>query len=115
MADNTGYLPLEDYQQLQVLLEKHFDFEKDRILLFGSRATGNHRSDSDLDLVIMSDEDVTAKIPAFRDALQYAELSVPVEAIAYDEATENTVERIEKEGILFWPQPANMQVAGKDA
>lgn len=111
MANNTAHLPLKDYQQLQVLLDQHFDSDKVRVLVFGSRATGQHRPDSDLDLVVISDEGVADQFPAFREALQYAELSVPVEAIPYEDARLDTVKRIEQEGILFWPNPGDMQVA----
>jgi predicted nucleotidyltransferase len=111
MTQNTGYLSYEDYQQLQTLLNRHFDHTEVRVLVFGSRATGHHRPDSDLDLVVMSNKGSTQQVEEFRKALQYAELRVPVEVIGYEEATPETVKRVQDEGILFWPHPSAMQVS----
>ena len=111
MTPNTGYLPFADYQQIQSLLDHHFDPAKVRILVFGSRATGTHQPDSDLDLVIMSETDTSAALQAFREALQYTELTTPVEVIAYEEATPQTNQRISEEGVLFWPQDYTMRLS----
>jgi predicted nucleotidyltransferase len=111
MTQNTGYLPYEDYQQLQALLNRHFDDRQVRVLIFGSRATGRHRPDSDLDLVIIGHHKASDQVDQFRKALQFAELSVPVEAIGYEEATPETEKRVQDEGILFWPHPSEMQVS----
>ncbi|MGO8815461.1 MAG: nucleotidyltransferase domain-containing protein [Terriglobia bacterium] len=57
--------------------------QPDKIILFGSRARGNARPDSDIDLLVIQD----SKVPGYRrDAALYlalAGLNAPVDLITY--------------------------------
>ena len=98
---NPIHIPKGVLQELYHLFDQHLT-GKVKILLFGSRATGNHRPDSDVDLALSSDEDRSNQINELNKAISQAELPLAVELIDYHEASEETLNRIHNEGVVIW-------------
>ncbi len=98
---NPIHIPKDVLQELYHLFDQHLT-GKVKILLFGSRATGNHRPDSDVDLALSSDEDLSSQIIELNKAISQADLPLDVELIDYQEASEGTLNRIHTEGVVIW-------------
>ncbi|MHA1753906.1 MAG: nucleotidyltransferase domain-containing protein [Candidatus Odinarchaeia archaeon] len=91
-------------------IKKIIKDNKDKInlaLLYGSITKGNHKPDSDIDLVVVADE---KEINNLRDkfAIIYLKYSVPISVIFYTPAQFNFIKthpfirRILKEGRILW-------------
>ena len=89
---------------------KKHNIEIDKIILFGSRARGNHREDSDWDILIVTEEklDTRRKITFWYEI--YKRIDLPVDIII---VSENTLKKFGKdvgfiykyaleEGITIW-------------
>lgn len=102
MAENPAYLPHHDYQVLVAIFEEVLKYEQAKVLVFGSRANGDHKPDSDLDLVLRTGNGNKQVIDQLRKTIALSEVQTPVEILDYDEVSPGTLSRIEREGILFW-------------
>ena len=52
---------MKDLKIVKEILERHYNLDKNETYIFGSRARGNHREDSDLDILII-DNDISAHV-----------------------------------------------------
>jgi len=81
-----------------------------RLWLFGSRARGDHRPRSDIDLVADAPEWSAREALDFQDALQQLPMAYSVDAVWWQDPSlpEALRERVERDRKLFWapPQPA---------
>lgn len=113
MADIPAFITREDYQKLVEIFDDVIGDEPAKVLVFGSRATGNHKPESDLDLVLFQDETFAkqAIIEPLRESIRQANLSVAVEIFEQKEVTAYTEKRIQNEGQVFW-ENTNEQKAG---
>lgn len=75
-----------------------------QVILFGSRATHQHRSDSDIDLALRGLEQRKDLEESLKKALSQCGLPVDIEVIPEEEASPATLQRIEQEGVALWPE-----------
>ncbi len=102
MQKNPAYLPDHDYQALVAIFEELLKGKQAKVLVFGSRANGDHKPDSDLDLVLSTGNDKNEVIEQLRKRVASSRVQTSVEILDYNEVTTGTLERIQHEGILFW-------------
>ncbi len=75
--------------------------EVERVLLFGSRATGGHRQRSDIDLAVLC-PDADARVWArIEELVEEAPTLLPIDLVRLDEADPELVARILREGIVL--------------
>src|SRR5438552_17311950 len=75
------------------------------VRVFGSRATGQARRASDLDLAIFAPEATSAEWSDLCDALENAPLIYELDVVRPEQTTsERLKEKIEREGIAIYPE-----------
>lgn len=74
-----------------------------RLVLFGSRARGDARPRSDIDLAVRSEQPIAAATLAqLRDALEESQVPFRIDLVDYARASVQLREAIDREGIA-WP------------
>ncbi len=102
METVPAYLPEADYLSLKKLFKDVFKHKPVKVIVFGSRATGEHNPDSDLDLVLCSDKQVKKEMGKLRQGINKTNLNTEVELLDYKEVAPATLQRIQQEGKVFW-------------
>ena len=74
---------------------------KARVILFGSRARGEHSEHSDVDIAIESDEELSWVITELRGLFEESDLPQKVDVIDFKRAPESLREEIEREGKVW--------------
>jgi predicted nucleotidyltransferase len=72
-----------------------------RVLLFGSRARGDHRPRSDVDLAVDADESPAARLAAL-DLVDDAETLLPIDLVWLPEAPPALWAEVQREGIVLF-------------
>ena len=72
-----------------------------RVILFGSRARGEHSEHSDVDIAIESDEELSWIITELKELLEESDLPQKVDVIDLKRAPESLREEIEREGRVW--------------
>ena len=90
--------------ELSVIFEKHLhDLPDAKVWLFGSRAKGNYKNNSDIDLAISSrSKKVKDRLPHLRLDLQDSNVPYLVDLIYWPELAESFVKEVKKTRIPFW-------------
>jgi predicted nucleotidyltransferase len=91
-------------------LEAAFGRRLRSVVLYGSRARGDHRPDSDIDILVVLDGPIALErdVPATVDALYPIQLEVgvplhasPVDADAYEASEQDFYRRVRREGVAL--------------
>ena len=77
------------------------EFRPQRVLLFGSRARGDHRKNSDIDIAIISAYEHRQK-RKIRERVDEVSGLYSVDLLFWDELAKDFRKRIEKEGIVLY-------------
>ena len=101
----SGSIPLDsrDMAEIQRLLKPFLQRFQARLILFGSRARGDARNVSDIDLAIRAEQPIPAWVMArMRECLEESKLPFRVDLVDYARAPEDLKRAIDEEGIP-WP------------
>lgn len=79
------------------------------ILLFGSRARGDHRRNSDFDLAFKGVTDLDAWSLLVATLLEDAETLCSFDLLRFEEASESMQKNIEREGVLICQLPTSKE------
>ncbi len=85
---------------LKRFLKEYFEGYKVEIYLFGSRAKGTHMEGSDIDIAILSEEDISDRIAILRAILEESNLPYKVDIVDLNRAP-YLKDRVMKEGIRW--------------
>jgi nucleotidyltransferase substrate binding protein (TIGR01987 family) len=91
-------LTKEEYIMLESIL---YEYSKSilSVKIFGSRATGQYKKTSDIDLAISFRKNIISQL---RDAFYESPLSYTVDIIDYDKVSESAIQKvIDRDGIIF--------------
>jgi predicted nucleotidyltransferase len=92
---------LSDEQEnlLTGLIQKVFGEETDlKVYIFGSRATGKNRKNSDLDLALKSrNPDLDTKVFVLRDLIEESKFPLKVDIVNWDKILKEYLPQIKKE------------------
>lgn len=97
------HVPDDAMRQLSSIFEKVLRDQGVEVILFGSRATNQHRADSDIDLALRGTKGRDGLLKSLKKELQKGDFNIEVELVAEEEASAATMERIKNEGIRIWP------------
>ncbi len=92
---------IRNLEELRTFLEDYFAGRKIQVYLFGSRARGDNRSCSDIDLALASDVDLSMDIALINYYLEESDLPYKVDLVEYKKMSEKLQESIIKEGVLW--------------
>jgi len=71
----------------------------ERVVLFGSRARGDHRSKSDFDFAISAPTAGIREWDAIREVIEYAPTLLRIDLVRYEEAPEALRAEIDRDGV----------------
>jgi len=71
------------------------------ILVFGSRARGDHQEFSDLDLMVESEQDISAKVGDIQEALENGNFPYKVDIVLSKDFAESYQDNFEKDKVAF--------------
>lgn len=80
-------------QKIKDIVLKHFKDEPVEIFLFGSRAVGNHKYNSDFDIGLMTKDGLKVNSQKYNNALRELDEEVLVRADLVDFATKDDIFR----------------------
>jgi proline iminopeptidase len=99
------------------LAERHYDeFERifsrypqvDQVLIFGSRAKGTDKPESDFDLAVLAPTMKDSEFSRLWNEIDALPLVFKVDLLHWDRLTQNRLrEKITSEGRLFYPRPTH--------
>ena len=69
--------------------------------MFGSRAKGSYTERSDIDIAVLSDEDISLELVLLREILENSNLPQTVDVIDLNTVDSEFREQVLKEGILW--------------
>ncbi|SNR61041.1 type VII toxin-antitoxin system MntA family adenylyltransferase antitoxin [Desulfurobacterium atlanticum] len=93
----TNITNLKDFLEL-FFKEKN---KKVKIILFGSRARNSNTKHSDIDIAIISKEDISEEIVILKELLENSLLPQKVDIINFSKAPDSLKEEILKEGKVW--------------
>ena len=97
----TNFHKFETVHDLRGFLKDFFQGKKVKIYLFGSRARGNYTERSDVDIGVLSDEDVSLELAFLREIIENSNLPQTVDIVDLNAVDSEFKEQILKEGILW--------------
>ncbi len=83
---NLQLNPISSIEELKAFLKEFFNGKGVEIFLFGSRAKGNFRPTSDIDLAFLSEDDISYKISLLKEILENSNLVQKVDIIELKKA-----------------------------
>ena len=94
-------LSSRDLETISKIFSKYSEVKS--VVLFGSRALGNYKNSSDIDLVILDENISSSTFSKIKNDLEESTLPYFVDLIMYSNITEpNLINQIQKTGIKFW-------------
>lgn len=97
-------LATEDIHKITSVFKKHSSIEK--AILYGSRATGNYRSNSDIDLTLVGKDLTLTELFDIENELENLLLPYKIDLSVYDKIeNEDLRAQIDKAGRAFYQQP----------
>jgi type I restriction enzyme S subunit len=87
---------------LKNILKNGLGKTKCEVLLFGSRASGKNNKTSDIDIVVKSQEPITALISYIKELFEESNIPYKVDVLEYHRTGETLRKNIDKEGVLVW-------------
>jgi len=94
-----------DEKYLEIIREivnREIRDEHAELYLFGSRARGENRQTSDIDLALRSDTDLTSTLVRLREKFEESLIPYEVDVLQLEKAGEAFQEEIKREGVLIW-------------
>ena len=91
-------------EQLQYIQDIVIDPLKEQgvlIWVFGSRARGDHQEFSDLDLMVESEQDISAKVGDIQEALENGNFPYKVDIVLSKDFAESYQDNFEKDKVAF--------------
>ncbi|WP_425478075.1 type VII toxin-antitoxin system MntA family adenylyltransferase antitoxin [Aquifex aeolicus] len=94
---------IETIEDLRKYIEDFFKRrnKKVKVILFGSRARGTHTSYSDVDIAILSDENIDNDLILLREEIENSLLPQKVDIVGFSKLEESFKEEILKEGKVW--------------
>lgn len=107
---NYGFLPSE-LAELKKLLQKHFgDLTDVKVYLFGSRAKGDHKKFSDVDLAIQSkSKDVSSRIAQFQSEWEESRIPYRLDVTNWKDVFKPYLPEIRRTRKILW-QPEDREL-----
>ena len=96
-----NFQKLETIQGFKNFLKDFFQGKNVRIYLFGSRAKGSYTKRSDIDIAVLSDEDISFELALLREIIESSNLPQTVDVIDLNTVDSEFREQILKEGVLW--------------
>ena len=93
-------LAQEDFDFIQKHLEKLRN-QKAKIWCFGSRARGDHRPFSDLDLMVESEADLTKEIAEVKEVFEESRLPIKIDIVDLKSFAQSYRPGFEKDKVSF--------------
>lgn len=90
----------EDYAFIQRELEQRLK-GKATVWCFGSRARGNHKPFSDLDLMIECEVDVTRELAELKEVFEESRLPIKVDLVELKDFAQSYRAGFEKDKVIF--------------
>lgn len=84
-----------EYTKLEEEVLKPLKAYGARIFAFGSRARGDHRAHSDIDIMVVSDEDLSRPISQIREKMEKSNFPYKVDIVSYSEFANSFKENYE--------------------
>jgi predicted nucleotidyltransferase len=72
------------------------------VLLFGSRARGDFRVSSDIDLAVLSDMSLKTELSLLRELFEESTIPYEIDVVEFNDVVEELKGSINKEGIIIW-------------
>jgi len=72
-----------------------------RVILFGSRARQDYKPYSDIDLAIISDEDLNEEILELKDFIEESDIAQKIDIVLFKKLSSRMKEEIMKEGKVW--------------
>ena len=73
-----------------------------KVYLFGSRATGRYREESDFDIGVLAPRDISRELSIAREMLEESDIPFTVDLVDLSVASPEFAEQVQREGILLW-------------
>ena len=73
-----------------------------QVYLFGSRATGRYREESDFDIGVLAPRDISRELSIAREMLEESAIPFTVDLVDLSATSIEFVEKVQREGILLW-------------
>ncbi len=94
-------LNIKTIEKIHSVFEKYSEIEK--VIIYGSRAKGNYRNGSDIDLVLCGDNLNTSFLLKIDEAIDELNLPYTFDISIYDQIdNENLLEHINRAGMDFY-------------
>ncbi|MGZ3748014.1 MAG: nucleotidyltransferase family protein [Pseudobdellovibrionaceae bacterium] len=108
MVEPKGLSP-EQREQIKLILNSYLHCKKQvSVFIFGSRAKGNFRKYSDLDLLIESEPQLSAiELSNLADSFNESDLPIKVDVVTLENCLNAYKESIEKEKVLWFTSTKN--------
>ncbi len=94
---------IKTVEDLRNFLKKFLVGHKVRVYLFGSRARGEARAFSDVDLAFESEEDLRELLAELEEILEESLLPQKVDLVDLKRAGEELRKRVREEGVRWFP------------
>lgn len=92
-------LTKEQYQYIQVTVVDSLKEQGATVWIFGSRARGDHKEFSDLDLMVESKADVSAKVGKIQEILEDGNFPYKVDIVQHKDFAESYRESFEADKV----------------
>ncbi len=96
------HLPLHYLQSLQDILAQVLKDTACVVYLFGSRVSGRHTLQSDVDIAIAAPGDVDNELSHLREALESSAIPLFVDVVDLRHTDAAFCERVKHEGVVIW-------------
>ena len=90
-----------DFQILKTTFYTPLKLLGAEIYIFGSRATGNHKPFSDIDILVCSSEDLDQEIDDFQEKLIESDFSIKADIVLEKNLAESYKESVNKQKIAW--------------
>lgn len=88
---------MQDLEIVKEILEKNIDLGLNKVFIFGSRASGTNRENSDLDLLIIDQNISSATVTKIEEDFEDSKLLYKVDIVLKSRITDEFFEKIEKD------------------
>lgn len=94
--------PLPYRAQIESIIKRALAGKTHRAYLFGSRATGSHTPNSDIDIAILAAESVALELSLARELLAESTIPFTVDLVNLAQTSASFRAQVFQEGILLW-------------
>ncbi len=89
---------MNDLKEIKLILNNHLNINQNKVFIFGSRAQGSHRPDSDLDLLIDDSVFLEASIiTRLHEAFEESQILYKVDIVLRSQISEEFYQKIKKD------------------